>query len=44
MAHASTFASGETFALGSHIMFDTLDFLATTTGDLCLATPACSSL
>jgi hypothetical protein len=38
MAHTSTFASGETFAPGSHIMFNTLDFLATATGDLCLTT------
>lgn len=39
MAHASTFASGETFTSGSHNMFGTLDFLATATGDLRLTTP-----
>jgi hypothetical protein len=39
MAHTSTFASGETFTLGSHIMLGTLDFLVTATGDLRLATP-----
>lgn len=39
MAHASTFASGETFTSGSHNMFGTLDLLATATGDLRLTTP-----
>ena len=39
MAHTSTFASSETFTPGSHIMFDTLDFLATATSELHLAGP-----
>jgi hypothetical protein len=37
MAYASTFTDGETFAPGSHIMFGSLDFLATANGDLRLA-------
>lgn len=37
MAQSSTFTVGETFALGSRTGFGSLDFLATTTGELCLA-------
>jgi hypothetical protein len=34
MTQSSAFAGGETLALESYIMFDTLDFFATATGEL----------
>lgn len=35
MAQSSAFTDGETFAPGSHTMFDSLDFLAYATSELC---------
>jgi hypothetical protein len=39
MAQPSAFTWGITFALGRRITFNTLDFLATATGELSLACP-----
>jgi hypothetical protein len=39
MAQSSVSVGDETFAPRSHITFSTLDFLATLTGELCLANP-----
>jgi hypothetical protein len=39
MVVTSAFNGGEIFVPRSHIMFGSLDFLATTTGELCLACP-----
>jgi hypothetical protein len=39
MGQSSAFTSEKTFALGSRIMFGSLDFLDTTTSELCLADP-----
>jgi hypothetical protein len=39
MARSSAFIGGEAFAPRSHVMFGSLDFLATATGELRLASP-----
>jgi hypothetical protein len=39
MAQSSAFLGGNTFTHGSRIMFGSLDFLATATGELCLTDP-----
>jgi hypothetical protein len=40
MAQSLAFIGGETFARGNRITFGTLDFLATSTGELHLSAPS----
>jgi hypothetical protein len=39
MAQSLVFVGSEAFALGSRITFGTLDFLTTSTDELCFSTP-----